>query len=209
MTLLPRGVKVHLAFGFIDMRKGIDGLAMLVQGIPSRAISLCSAPQCQHRERRQHARPREPPDRTSRPESPAIARMPDQRGCNGNLSASLLNHLMNIDQASGPRMPRIKKLDSTIPWAFRRRVVQWGPHASIPGERCTDLARRRSRRAHSLCPNPGRTESPICPDLIYDRHSRHRLYPGCTFAVWQLLGLEQRKTPPWRQSPARLLDAHR
>jgi len=29
MTLLPRGVKVHLAFGFIDMRKGIDGLAML------------------------------------------------------------------------------------------------------------------------------------------------------------------------------------
>jgi transposase len=28
MTLLPRGVKVHLAFGFIDMRKGIDGLAL-------------------------------------------------------------------------------------------------------------------------------------------------------------------------------------
>jgi hypothetical protein len=26
MTLLPRGVKVHLAFGFIDMRKGIEGL---------------------------------------------------------------------------------------------------------------------------------------------------------------------------------------
>jgi transposase len=33
MTLLPRGVKVHLAFGFIDMRKGINGLAMLVQGV--------------------------------------------------------------------------------------------------------------------------------------------------------------------------------
>ena len=32
MTLLPRGVKVHLAFGYIDMRKGIDGLAMLVPG---------------------------------------------------------------------------------------------------------------------------------------------------------------------------------
>jgi transposase len=31
MTLLSQGVKVHLAFGFIDMRKGIDGLAMLVQ----------------------------------------------------------------------------------------------------------------------------------------------------------------------------------
>jgi hypothetical protein len=25
MTRLPPGVKVHLAFGFIDMRKGIDG----------------------------------------------------------------------------------------------------------------------------------------------------------------------------------------
>lgn len=26
MPLLPPGVKVHLAFGFIDMRKGIDRL---------------------------------------------------------------------------------------------------------------------------------------------------------------------------------------
>jgi hypothetical protein len=46
MTLLPAGVKVHLAFGYIDMRKAINGLAMLVQGvlrqIPSRAISSCS-----------------------------------------------------------------------------------------------------------------------------------------------------------------------
>ena len=33
MTLLPPGVKVHLAFGYIDMRKGIDGLSMLVQGV--------------------------------------------------------------------------------------------------------------------------------------------------------------------------------
>jgi transposase len=32
MTRLPPGVKVHLAFGYIDMRKGIDRLAMLVQG---------------------------------------------------------------------------------------------------------------------------------------------------------------------------------
>ena len=31
MTLLPPGVKVHLGFGYTDMRKGIDGLAMLVQ----------------------------------------------------------------------------------------------------------------------------------------------------------------------------------
>ena len=33
MTLLPAGVRVHLAFGYTDMRKGIDGLAMLVQGV--------------------------------------------------------------------------------------------------------------------------------------------------------------------------------
>jgi transposase len=33
MTLLPPGAKVHLAFGYIDMRKGINGLAMLVQGV--------------------------------------------------------------------------------------------------------------------------------------------------------------------------------
>lgn len=31
--LLPPSVKVHLAFGYTDMRKGIDGLAMLVQGV--------------------------------------------------------------------------------------------------------------------------------------------------------------------------------
>lgn len=33
MTLLPAGTKVHLALGYTDMRKGIDGLAMLVQGV--------------------------------------------------------------------------------------------------------------------------------------------------------------------------------
>jgi transposase len=31
-ALLPPGVKVHLALGYINMRKGLDGLAMLVQG---------------------------------------------------------------------------------------------------------------------------------------------------------------------------------
>lgn len=33
MTLLTPGVKVHLALGHTDMRKGIDGLTMLVQGV--------------------------------------------------------------------------------------------------------------------------------------------------------------------------------
>ena len=32
-ALLPPGVKVDLALGYIDMRKGLDGLAMLVQGV--------------------------------------------------------------------------------------------------------------------------------------------------------------------------------
>lgn len=30
MTLLPAGVKVHLAFGYTDMRRGKDGLALFV-----------------------------------------------------------------------------------------------------------------------------------------------------------------------------------
>ena len=33
MTLLPSGVRVHMALGYTDMRKGLDGLAMLVQSI--------------------------------------------------------------------------------------------------------------------------------------------------------------------------------
>ena len=33
MTLLPPGLKVHLSIGYTDMRKGIGGLAMLVQAV--------------------------------------------------------------------------------------------------------------------------------------------------------------------------------
>lgn len=33
MTLLPAGLKVHLALGYTDMRKGMDGLALLVQEV--------------------------------------------------------------------------------------------------------------------------------------------------------------------------------
>ena len=31
MMIVPAGVKVHLALGYTDMRKGMDGLAALVQ----------------------------------------------------------------------------------------------------------------------------------------------------------------------------------
>jgi transposase len=33
MMLLPAGVRLHIALGVTDMRKGMDGLAMLVQGV--------------------------------------------------------------------------------------------------------------------------------------------------------------------------------
>lgn len=33
MIPAPSGMKVHLALGYTDMRKGMDGLAMLVQGV--------------------------------------------------------------------------------------------------------------------------------------------------------------------------------
>src|SRR3984893_4669285 len=51
-------------------------------------------------------RPIEHPGRNLQP-SPGC---PTREAATENLSASLLNHLMNMDQASGPRMPRIKKL---------------------------------------------------------------------------------------------------
>ncbi|WGJ13319.1 IS66 family insertion sequence element accessory protein TnpB [Methylocapsa sp. D3K7] len=42
MMIVPAGVKVHLALGYTDMRKGMDGLAMLVQDM------LKKAPFCGH-----------------------------------------------------------------------------------------------------------------------------------------------------------------
>lgn len=33
MMLVRSGVRVHIALGITDMRKGLDGLAMLVQGV--------------------------------------------------------------------------------------------------------------------------------------------------------------------------------
>src|SRR5260370_37235326 len=51
-------------------------------------------------------RPIEHPGRNLQPSPGCLTR----EAATENLSASLLNHLMNMDQASGPRMPRIKKL---------------------------------------------------------------------------------------------------
>jgi len=33
MMIIPSGVRVHVALGYTDMRKGLDGLAMLVQQV--------------------------------------------------------------------------------------------------------------------------------------------------------------------------------
>jgi transposase len=33
MKLIPAGIKVHLAVGYTDMRKGLDGLAVLVEQV--------------------------------------------------------------------------------------------------------------------------------------------------------------------------------
>src|ERR1700730_10078496 len=70
------------------------------------------------------------------------------------------------------RWPRhcIQRAPPPSPTALLREILQWVSHASIPGERCTGLTRRRSRRAHSLSPNLRRTPPPILPDLIYDSH---------------------------------------
>lgn len=40
MMPVSSGMKVHLALGYTDMRKGMDGLAMLVQGALSEETGL-------------------------------------------------------------------------------------------------------------------------------------------------------------------------
>jgi hypothetical protein len=41
MLIVPAGVKVHLALGYTDMRKGMDGLAMLVQETLKKDPFIC------------------------------------------------------------------------------------------------------------------------------------------------------------------------
>ena len=116
----------------------------------------------------------------------------DRDGAYGGVFIRRLRSMGIRDRPTSPRSPwqngyaerligsiRRECLDHVIVFSERHlrhlplslhEILQWGPHASIPGERCAGLARRRSRRAHSLSPNPGRTASPISPDLIYDRH---------------------------------------
>src|SRR6202035_4908164 len=49
-----------------------------------------------------------------------------------------------------------------------------GARTHLSLEKDAPVSRAVDRRAHSLSPNPGRAASPICPDLIYDRHRHPR-----------------------------------
>src|SRR5271155_1062218 len=59
-----------------------------------------------------------------------------------------------------------------------QRANRWGHPAALARLARTVTLKRlwlrdgHVQRAHSLSPNPGRNASPICPDLINDRHRR-------------------------------------
>src|SRR6202011_4261151 len=101
------------------------------------------------------SRPIEHPGRNLQP-SPGC---PTREAATENLSASLLNHLMNMDQASGPRMPWIKKL------ALR------GPRG-VPASCCTTasglidpLTRMRRSLVRYSAPVSS-VHAPSCEDFI-------------------------------------------
>src|ERR1700737_3709045 len=57
------------------------------------------------------------------------------------------------------------------------RIPHRYAHASLLGEGCAVLARRRTGWADSLPPNSRRAAPPIYPDLIVDRHRGHGCEP--------------------------------
>src|SRR6202171_784305 len=69
--------------------------------------------------------------------------------------------------------PRCRLGGATPPsrTAVVHELSQRDTDAFIFGERCADLPRRRTSRTYSLPPNSRRAAPPICPDLIYDRHT--------------------------------------
>jgi hypothetical protein len=80
MTLLPCGVKVHLALGYTDMRKGIDGLTMLVQAVLRRSQAID-----------QSLRKRKPRSRDSSSSSGDSNARSSDGGRNGSMATSLLS----------------------------------------------------------------------------------------------------------------------
>src|ERR1700716_2142043 len=78
-----------------------------------------------------------------------------------------------FDPTGMPR-PRccVRRAPPPSPAAVVYEILQWRPHASIVGEGCAVLACRRTGRADSVLPSSRRAAPLICPDLIFDRHSR-------------------------------------
>src|SRR5258708_5756081 len=97
------------------------------------------------------SRPIEHPGRNLQPSRSC----PTREAATENLSASLLNHLMNMDQASGPRMPRIKKLVLRDP-------------VGVPSSYCTtgsELTGHWTRMRRSLARFSGPVSSIQAPSL--------------------------------------------
>jgi hypothetical protein len=65
-----------------------------------------------------------------------------------------------------------------------QRANRWGHPAALVRLARTVILKRLGlrdghvQRAHSLSPNHGWNASPICPDLIYDRHSQEKRSSG-------------------------------
>ena len=85
--LIPAGVKVHLALGYTDLRKGIDGLGVLVERVLA-VFQVRVSPQNQHP--------------NSRITSPAVI-IPAATGFRARRSAALL---LSWGLTSQPRSPK-------------------------------------------------------------------------------------------------------
>jgi transposase InsO family protein len=112
----------------------------------------------------------------------------DRDGAYGEVFIRRIRSMGIRDQPTSPRSPWQNGYAERLIGSIRREcldhvvvlgechlrqpaaVVQWRAHASILGEGCAVLARRRTGWADSLPSNSRRAAPPICPDLIFDRH---------------------------------------
>ena len=128
------------------------------------------------------SRPIEHPGRNLQPSR----RCPTREAATENLSASLLNHLMNMDQASGPRMPRIKKLVLRDPVGvpsscFITRLA-----------RTFQSARTRRRREQyiplvAFCRRHSLADFIICMcEFDSDRHRTHAMHAQEAVRIYRL-----------------------
>ena len=114
----------------------------------------------------------------------------DRDGVYGEIFIRRLRSMGIRDRPTAPRSPwqngyaerligsiRRECLDHVVAFGerhLRHVLLSYDAYASIHGEGCAGTARRGAGRTHSLPTGPGRIASPICPDLIYDRHRPRR-----------------------------------